>query len=509
MSNNSSNTSSQTIFQQKRANIERASDSNSENAGQLALLDYLEQLLPTVDEIELKIPLQGKLDFAILQECKFDNIRGIILEPGQVTHITNLPRTITRLHVGNNLLEDLADLPDALIEFDARSNGFRRLDLSYLSHLKSVQLSNNELQEVRFPQSVETVNCENNHLKELDLLGLDHLQTLHCSGNPLLVIRNAASQTQIHMVNSPVVEIQKEKGESRSSKSSKSSSTFESRIDVDVQDAFQKYMSKKSQYETKLRAVLQRNAESMNGSKMKRKDRREGLRQLRMHAPCIKCSRPVTTVFSNRDRIYRAVCGDRVHPCELNVEIHAGMYQDLVFGLEIVREMLVESTQRMIELKMDSVFSYKPEKQVLAESEKQKAEYELDKSIFEESLKEYEDLQMSEETMAKIAELQKEIFAIDAQIQQILQHDSNDSAVLSSALSNHDQLLRDAMQIHVNELVPKRRELQRTMYEWMEMEKLNDTIDTNKSQFRLIEKHSRLIKRDYVLEDGKVVKYTW
>jgi len=494
----------QSIFEQKRATIMNDFEtSGNSNAAQLALLDFLEQLLPTVDEIVLKTPLQGSLDFAILSECKFDNISGIVLHPGQVTQITNLPRTITRLHVADNLLQDLAELPDSLVDLDAKNNGFRALDLSYLRHLKSVHVSENELRELKLPQSVETVHCENNQLVELDLAGLDHLRTLHCSGNPVLVIRNAASQTQIHMENNPVSEIQRQLSKEKERRKGNSSKDKDSSaIQIDLHVAIETYMEKKNQYESKLKELLWKNAVSMSDANMKRSDRRANLRQLRMLAPCIKCARPVTTVFSNRDRIYRAKCGDPKHPCELDVEIHAGFYQDLGYGLQLVREETEETKQKMIQLKMDSVFNYKTEKQALAQSEEYKKNYELDVWSLENVKQKYEDLQMSEERKDHVAKLQKHIYAIEAQIHQILEA-KRTSSVSSIAMSEEARLTQDAMDLYVNELMPTHQELQRTVYEWMEVECRG--ID----EYHLIEKHSKLMKRDDVLEDGKVVRYTW
>jgi len=494
----------QSIFEQKRATIMNDFEtSGNSNAAQLALLDFLEQLLPTVDEIVLKTPLQGSLDFTILSECKFDNIVGIVLHPGQVTRITNLPRTITRLHVADNLLQDLAELPDSLVDLDAKNNGFRALDLSYLRHLKSVHVSENELRELKLPQSVETVHCENNQLVELDLAGLDHLRTLHCSGNPVLVIRNAASQTQIHMENNPVSEIQRQLSKEKERRKGISSKDKDSSaIQIDLHVAIEMYMEKKNQYESKLKMILRKNADSMTTSNMKRSERRANLRQLRMLAPCIKCARPVTTIFSNRDRIYRAKCGDPKHPCELDVEIHAGFYQDLGYGLQLVREETEETKQKIIQLKMDSVFNYKTEKQALAQSEEYKKNYELDVWTLENVKQKYEDLQMSEERKDHVAKLQKQIYAIEAQIHQILDA-KRTSSVSSIALSEEARLTQDAMDLYVNELMPTHQELQRTVYEWMEMECRG--ID----EYHLIEKHSKLMKRDDVLEDGKVVRYTW
>jgi len=477
----------QTIFQQKRANIP-----DDEKSAQLALLDFLETLLPTVDEIVIKTPLQGKLDFSILSECKFDNIREIQLCPGQVTEIVHLPRTITTLHVGNNLLQSLADLPESLVVLDAPSNGFRRLDLSYLRHLKSAQVSDNELEELMLPVSIETVHCENNRLKVLDVNGLDNLRDLHCSGNPLLAIHNASSSVRIDMENNPVLEIEKRINKGKRSTSASSSSSLSNRgLPIPLYDAVHKYMEKKNQYETKLYAVLRKNADSMVN--MKRSERRQHLRELRMRAPCIKCGRPVSTIFSNKNHVYRARCGDRKYPCELDVEIHREQCQDLIYSVGIVRDASEEIQQKLVELKMDSVFNYKSDKKVSDELETYKKELESDTLIYTSAKQDYDDLYLSEERKTKIDELRKEIFAINTRMQEILQTKRESMA----GMSNRDLVLQDAIQLYVDELKPKQVELQQTMYEWMEF------------SWKLVQNHSRLSKRDYVLDDGKVVKYTW
>ena len=45
---------------------------------------------------------------------------------------------------------------------------------------------------------------------------------------------------------------------------------------------------------------------------------------------CINCERPVGTIFSNKDRRYIATCGDKIHPCGLNIEIFRGDYVSLL-----------------------------------------------------------------------------------------------------------------------------------------------------------------------------------
>jgi hypothetical protein len=90
---------------------------------QRELLDVLENLLPTIDELVFREPLHGEIDFAVLKDCGFNNITSIVFESGDVTSVRNIPAQVTRLQISNNLLTHLEDLPESLTVLDAASNG--------------------------------------------------------------------------------------------------------------------------------------------------------------------------------------------------------------------------------------------------------------------------------------------------------------------------------------------------------------------------------------------------
>lgn len=178
--------------------------------GQRDLFDFLENLLPTTTEIILQKPLEGELDFSILKKCHFDNITSLVFEPGRITHLKNLPPTITKIHIANNELKALSDLPENLVELNISSNFIQKLDLRPQLKLLMLEASYNELVELNLPLNIESVIINHNKLRELDLDGLTRLKKLHCNGNPLLSIQHYPNTIEdFLMENNPVLYIDK------------------------------------------------------------------------------------------------------------------------------------------------------------------------------------------------------------------------------------------------------------------------------------------------------------
>ena len=101
------------------------------NTAQESLLDFLENLHPSLTEIVFKEPLNGDLDFAILKECNFTNITSIKCLPGNITSVTNLPEKITEFVCPQNLLIELDGLPKSLTILEIPDNGLKSLDFKF------------------------------------------------------------------------------------------------------------------------------------------------------------------------------------------------------------------------------------------------------------------------------------------------------------------------------------------------------------------------------------------
>jgi hypothetical protein len=97
----------------------------------------------------------------------------------------------------------------------------------------------------------------------------------------------------------------------------------------------EQYYRKKSAYD---QSVLSMKSSIMSKTKLKFKQKHDEMRKAR--APCVKCGRPVGTIFKATGhfeteqepykcqyRVLEAKCGDTQSPCKLNVNIELGCYQ--------------------------------------------------------------------------------------------------------------------------------------------------------------------------------------
>uniref|UniRef100_A0A6C0I0T4 Leucine-rich repeat domain-containing protein n=1 Tax=viral metagenome TaxID=1070528 RepID=A0A6C0I0T4_9ZZZZ len=479
------------IIEQKRRDI--LNDSSTATS-QRELLDILENLLPTVDSIIFKEPLHGDLDFAVMQECGFNNVTSLVFEAGDITSIRNLPKQITRIHIPNNLLAHLEDLPESLVDLNAAGNGLQRIDLSALQNLKSVNISNNELTELILSPSIETLLCENNKLVELDLDGMDTLKTLNCNGNPLLSITNFQDTiSNFTMESNPALEIRKKMDQTEKK---------EVKSNIEFKQALNQYFEIKNEYEEtkkEKKTILYQRYKKRGISKI---ERRQLLNDYKM--PCVFCQRPVNTNFSIKGHIYKAVCGDEKSPCNLHIEIYSGEYKEIKEMLNFFRNLMEKEKEDIIKIKMDSLLNYKSEKKSVKVFKKNLEEYNEISDFFKIIEKDYEDLFFNKETDTKIKTKISNIFKLQEQMREMIDNYKRTSIEIGAG---SQQMLSDIMLFYVEKLFPLYKNLHESKYPFKEIE-LSGNVDN--PVFTLIQKSLEFNKLDYSYgnREPEVISFT-
>jgi len=420
----------------------------------------LENLLPTIDQLVFKEPLHGDIDFAVLQECGFNNIVSVVFESGDVTGIRNLPSQVTRLHIANNLLTHLEDLPESLVDLNAAGNGLQKLDVSKLPNLKSVNVANNELVNIVLSPTIETLFCENNRLVELDLNGMDALKTLNCNGNPLLSITNFQDTIQdFTMENNPAVEIRRTMDENSNSNNEKTAL----KSNVELKQAIRHFFELKSQYEAnkkdKQRVLYDR--EKARGTPARK--RRELLENMKI--ACVYCARKVNTLFTSKNRIYKAVCGDDKNPCALHIEIYAGEYTDVKSMVKVLKDVPIENEREIIiKTKMDALLNYQTEKFAVKQFKENLKDYTEFSEYFKTIMLDYEELYFNQETDAKIKRKMARTFELQEKMRKMLEDFKKTNTEVSS------KSLTDIMLFYMQELLPEYKMLQELKYPFKEIE---------------------------------------
>jgi transcription elongation factor Elf1 len=465
------------FIQERRQNI-----IEENNTAQEYLLDFLENLHPSLTEIVFKEPLSGDIDFSILKECNFTNITSIRFPIGNITRVTNLPETIVSFECPQNLLIELIGLPKSLIILEIPDNGLKSLDFKELPNLKTLNISQNQFNELRgLPSTLETLYCNNNKIKEIDLEGLDNLKVLHCKNNSMLAISHFSNSiTDLKMDNNPYLEMNEESINNETTQS------------IAVTEAIHEFFKLKNEYET-YRHKLKKDTFKKSATKLGAKKRINALR-----FKCINCKSPGSpegTLFSMKDRIFTAICGAQ-NRCNLNIRIFSGNFSDLYDYYRLFKEDVESNKENIIKHKLDTLFNYTNERQAIELFKEEMKSYSFNNILLKELLNTNNHLHNNEERIAKIAEKKAIIDEINANIEKLLKEYKS---------TENREILNIMMTTHINELLPETRNLRYLLFELTEIE----TIEKHREDIHvLVQKTNQLQKIDYTFNNpAKVMNF--
>jgi len=457
------------------------------NTAQQKLSDILEDFNKRANTIDIREPLHGDVDLSILRELGFLHVKNILFVEGEITNIINIPEGILQLVCPKNLLFSLDDLPSSLVHLEIPYNYLTQLDFSKIKELKYLNISHNSFTTLEnLGSKIEEIYCNNNHLEYVNLNLLNDLKILHVSNNQILEMENLPSTiVDFQYENNPNITIQYRQ-ESVQNAADGDDGDDEKRVkqNVNYMEALDKYFKLKTNYEKKLYEKKKKVYELESN----RKKRRKLLNEVK--ADCINCRRPVGTIFSSKQNRYTAICGDAQKPCNLNIEIFNGDFitsniVDLVSTF--TNDILSIKKNEIISDKLDTLFSYVSEKDSIDKFKKDLEEYNNYSNKTKTLLDIYNEMHNNPYQMDLIQKKKDKIFLLS---------ENNRRLLNEYQTTGNRELLKSALQLQVNDLLPETRNLRLLMYKHMEM-------NTNeKSQGVMI--HSLFQKN---IELSKMVEY--
>lgn len=437
----------------------------SENDGQNKLIQYLDKIDNSIEKLEIKEPLNGDLDLSVINEGgRFPNLKHILMNSNDedhynITSVVNIPEGIETFEIKGNSLRVLPQLPSSLKKLNVSRNMLTYIDLDKANKLESLNCSYNVIESINnLPTSLLELIVNNNSLKKLDLHNATKLESLNCSNNASLILENIPESLDGKIIceNSPFV---KTEGFSRITPDSETKGGDIKQERVNYIEAVNDYFKLKNKYET----------DNMNAKKkvyttcFKKGNSKKACLKMANNVKykCVKCERPVGTIFSNKNRRYTAVCGDKVHPCGLNIEIFRGDFvSDITASIKEFFEYLNENKEDVIIQKMDTLFSYISEETSMQKFKEIMKEYSANSDMYHEYLKKYDNLFH--------AEFRKE--AIKDKVRLINNLINGIKLKLKNyKVSNNIELLKSAMDTYVKDLMPEINNLRMKKYDIMEM----------------------------------------
>ena len=457
------------------------------NTAQEQLKDILEKSNKISQKLQIREPLHGDLDFSILPEYGFTNITYISLEKGEITSITGLPKLLISLSCADNLLDKIENLPEGLQSLDVAHNFITELDVSYLKQLELLNFTDNKITTIEnLPHTLLSINGDNNLLHKLNLFGLAHLELLNISNNPItlienlpegIIVFNMENTPDIEFRNSPVIPI------------SAVVEDVDSRINYN--ESLNEYFRLKRNYNDKLFRMKKKVHEKAKSTRAAQRE------VLTLKPPCIKCKRPVGTIFSKKDNRYIAICGDVKTPCKLDIQIFAGTISPVNWLLYIIKENMDLTKDAIIRQKLDTIFNYTSEEDSVKLFKQKLKTYNSNSDSFKELSDKNNEALYGSQKKILIDKKNGDIFQLIEQIHILLEEYTK---------TNNHELLKTAMDMQVLQLLPETRNLRKLKHEVMEMnhEKINE-----KDMYGLFQYPCTLSKIDDVFgEPPRVIKFT-
>jgi hypothetical protein len=229
----------------------------------------------------------------------------------------------------------------------------------------------------------------------------------------------------------------------------------------------------------------------------KNENKKKGKKQLLSYKPqCIKCKRPVGTIFSKSNNNYTAICGDTIQPCSLNIQIYPGEKNNIEYWISLFKEEVDELKETIIRQKLDTLFNYVTEDKSVELFKKELEAYNQDSVILKQYVDMNDELFHNNHKKKLIEQKNEKIFRTIENIRNLLNEYKS---------TQNRELLKTAVQLQVDELLPETRIIRMMKNEIMELEQ--KTI-SNHNEYSIFKYPISLEKMDvFIGEHSKVNKY--
>lgn len=431
---------------------EREDIINEKNTAQQQLKDFLETYNKQSDILNINELLYGDVDLSIIQEEGFQLVKKIYFHPGKITSISNVPKGILLLECDNNILLSINNLPGSLESLSLSNNLLETVAIDNLSKLKILNVEHNNLTELEnLPSNIEELNCEFNRIGSLVLTNLHKLKSLKVSNNILTVIDGMSENViDFNMENNPSI-------------SFRNTNSVENKIvghkeniinDEEYNKMLQKYFSLKHTYEKNELSVKKEEFKKYEDKRISRK------KITQIKTKCIKCERPVGTIFGKKNGTYFAICGNSSDPCELDIQIFSGNLHHFNELCNEVNEEYNEAKNNIIVEKLNTLFNYSNEEESVKLFSQQ---LQLFNDISEQQkffTTKYKDIYENDERILMIKKNNEKLFKTLEQKNSLLQEYKQ---------TNNRELLKSAVDLHINNIVPIVRSLSLNKHHIREM----------------------------------------
>jgi hypothetical protein len=246
---------------------------------------------------------------------------------------------------------------------------------------------------------------------------------------------------------------------------------------MSANDGFNEYYKLKNKYESDYNKDKQK---IIKNKQMSWKEKRNEYKQLK--PKCINCKRPVGTIFSikrsgeaNDDfRELKAICGSLSEPCSLNININAGVTYNIMEHIKELEKDIENYKNEIIEYKNKLLFGYTTAEIVVEKFDKIKEAINDTSFLLNINYEHMFDVMDNKITNESIVKLKEEVYILINEIKMSIKRFDSTGNV---------QFVRDSIDIYVNQMESKLKELLTLKYKVNLVE-----FDESEGVYRLIQR---------------------
>ena len=265
---------------------------------------------------------------------------------------------------------------------------------------------------------------------------------------------------------------------------------------ISVEEAINNFYKEKSKYES----LLEKDKKSI----IKNKDlswKEKRLEYKKLKPKCINCKRPVGSIFtithdSNKSyepRILRATCGDRVNPCNFNININPGSYNNIVADLKKEEADLKKYKLNIINEKNKLLFGYISTEDAVDHFEEIKRDIGSSSEVLDYYYKEYNNVFDNEEKKSELKQLLSSSYLFINQIK---------DAIKKYEKTHNVQYCQDAVTMYVKQLKPILDQIMDLKYSASFVD-----YDSKTGIYSLIQQKYTIKNTESVNDEPKVINY--
>jgi hypothetical protein len=215
---------------------------------------------------------------------------------------------------------------------------------------------------------------------------------------------------------------------------------------------------------------------------------------------CINCKRPVGSIFTQKydkeigSRILKAMCGDRVNPCPLNIVINPGYYDSYANSIRDMENIIKKYKNEIIIDKNKLLFGYIKSEDAIVNFEKNKINISEYTGLLSFELNNYMEVIDNPDKKKELNRKTEEAFDLIASIKETMEKYDE---------TNDTQFVKDVVELYVNSLTPKLNDILHLKYKYCSVE-----AHEYDSTLNLIQRKNAPVDLEFPLVEPEIVQYT-